>query len=134
MVRGASPPVIFVFDASSVLAILFDEKGADMAAAHARGSCISAVNLIEVSEKFARQLGQSDTIADHIDRLELSVLPFTRSQALLAAAFKPKPQFRNVSLADRSCLAVAMDKGLPVLTADTQWSELDIGIDIHQIR
>ena len=39
-----------------------------------------------------------------------------------------------MSLADRACIALAMDLNLPVLTSDRAWSELDLDVPVHLIR
>jgi len=38
------------------------------------------------------------------------------------------------SLADRACLALAMERRLPVVTADRAWSGLGLDLDIQVIR
>jgi len=40
----------------------------------------------------------------------------------------------GLSLADRACLALALRLGYGVLTADRQWSNLDIGLEVKLIR
>jgi len=34
----------------------------------------------------------------------------------------------------RACLAMAMEMKLPVVTADRTWADLDLGVDIRQVR
>jgi len=38
------------------------------------------------------------------------------------------------SLGDRVCLALARRRGLPVLTTDKPWADLDLGIEVRLIR
>ena len=59
---------------------------------------------------------------------------FTPRQAETAARLWSRTRNHGLSLADRACLALAMDKTLPVLTADRAWSELDLDIEIQVIR
>jgi PIN domain nuclease of toxin-antitoxin system len=40
----------------------------------------------------------------------------------------------GLSLADRACLALAKQRGLPVLTADRIWQTLDLGVAVVLIR
>jgi hypothetical protein len=49
-----------VVDASAVLAILFDERGGDIAASMSKGAILSAVNAIEVMEKFVERHGGTE--------------------------------------------------------------------------
>jgi PIN domain nuclease of toxin-antitoxin system len=58
---------------------------------------------------------------DYEDAIEMAVLrSVTRSAGL--------------SLGDRACLALALRRRLKVLTADTAWSTIPLGIDIEVIR
>ena len=123
-----------VFDASALLAILFDERGSDVAIESARGASISAVNMIEVLEKFAVKWGDMVTAIDAVRRLEMTVEPFDSRQARIAAELKPGFVGKNISLADRACMALALDRRLPIITADQAWADLEIGIDIRMIR
>jgi ribonuclease VapC len=40
----------------------------------------------------------------------------------------------GLSLGDRACLALALTRGEPAVTADRQWAQLDLGIRIELIR
>lgn len=122
-----------VLDALSVLAILFDETGSAAVVAGGRGGIISAVNFAEVLEKFAKVTGSADPVNDLLAQLEIAVVAFDPQQARIAADLKPKVG-RNDSMADRACLALAIHRRLPVLTADTAWAELNLGLDIRLIR
>ena len=87
-----------VIDASAVLAVLFEEPGAEVAAAQCRGALLSAVNLTEVREKFARKAGSAEPVAGLLDRLGVVIVPFTEAQAVIAADLKRRVG-RNDSLA-----------------------------------
>ncbi|CAN5145247.1 PIN domain-containing protein [soil metagenome] len=135
MGRDERAQVSVVLDASAVLAILFGETGGDVVASVSQGAILSAVNAVEVLEKFVvRRGGTEGDAAVLIARLDINVVPFSNAQALLAAQWKPIFAGRTISLADRACLALAMDQALPVLTADRDWAKLDIGVDIRLIR
>lgn len=56
------------------------------------------------------------------------------AEAVLAAALLPKTRDLGLSLADHACLALAITRGLPVLTADTAWATLDVGAVVQVIR
>lgn len=122
-----------VIDASAVLAILFRERGADVATASARGARLSTVNLIEVLEKIAQRTGTCDAVVPALAGLEIEIVPFDHHQARLAADLKPRVG-KNDSLADRACLSLALACGLPVVSADRAWASLNIGVDIRLIR
>jgi PIN domain nuclease of toxin-antitoxin system len=60
--------------------------------------------------------------------------PFTAAKAELAARLWDTTRHYGLSLADRACLALAMERELPVLTADRAWSGLDITLEIRVVR
>lgn len=122
-----------VIDASAVLAILFDEPGAEVAIAASRGAYLTTVNLIEVREKFARKTGSAEPVPSLLRALEITVAPFLEHHAVIASDLKGRVGKKD-SLADRVCLALAIDKGLPVVTGDRKWAELDLGLDVRLIR
>ncbi len=123
-----------VFDASTVLAILKDERGADLAIGHARGALLSAVNLVEVRSKLIDAVTDVDAAMGMLDQLEIVVVPFTDAQAIIAADLWPRVRGRNVSLADRACLALGIDRKAVVLTADSLWADLGLDLTITLIR
>ncbi len=123
-----------VIDASALLAILFDEPGADLAMAHSRNGVMSAANLCESIERVVRVGGSAAVVTDAIARLEIDILPFGAPEAVLAGKMRGQSRFAGISLADRACIATAQVRGLPLLTADRAWSELGLEIEIVQIR
>ncbi len=126
-----------VLDASAVLAVLLEENGADVVLAAAAGALVSTVNLTEVLEKVADKAGDAGPIPDELRRIGIIIVPFSARQAQIAAALKPRvASVKNISLADRACLALTLDTGLPVLTGDRDWAKLDpdLDLDIHLIR
>ena len=60
--------------------------------------------------------------------------PFTPQQAETAAWLWSHTRNHGLSLADRACLALAMDKGLPVITVDRAWARLSLDIEIRVLR
>ena len=66
--------------------------------------------------------------------LELTIEPFTERQAEIAAQLWPKTSKLGMSLADRTCLALALDKSLPVLTTDRVWMKLKLDLDVQVVR
>ena len=124
----------FVLDASAVLAIVFDENGADKASAHARSSLVSAINMVEVLEKVqARKLPPGDVIS-LLKRLEVEIVPFDEHQALVSAGLRPAARKLGISLADVACLSLAATRALAAVTADREWRKLDDDIEIILIR
>lgn len=123
-----------VIDASSIIAVLLDEPGADFVIDHSRNGFISVVNLAEVYERAERSGLSAQAASLLVGRLDLVRVPFTESLALLTASLRAKTRHKGLSLGDRACLALASERALPALTADRKWADLDLGIDIQLIR
>lgn len=60
--------------------------------------------------------------------------PFTPRQAEIAARLRSRTRQHGLSQADRACLALALDKALPVLTADRAWRGPELEVEIRLIR
>jgi len=123
-----------VIDASALLAWLHDEPGGEQVARSLEGSLISSVNWSETVQKALRRGVDVDGMQGEVIEMGLGIEPFTARQAELAALLWPSTRHLGLSLADRACLALAMDKLAAVLTADRAWLELKMGLDIRCIR
>lgn len=126
----------FVLDASALLAFIQDETGRDRVfELLATGRCIaSAVNISEVAAKLADEGTVESDVVAIIDRLHIEVVPFDRSDALEGGRLRPATRSLGLSLADRACLALALRLGLPVVTTDRQWANLNIGVHVELAR
>ncbi|BBL83281.1 hypothetical protein TthAA37_21700 (plasmid) [Thermus thermophilus] len=129
-----------VLDASALLALLKGEPGAErVAEALERGAYLSAVNLAEVLSKLA---DWGEDPAEAQARMEgvgllgaaVEVLPFTGEDALEVARLRALTRAYGLSFGDRACLALARRLGLPALTAERAWAELDLGIPVEVLR
>lgn len=123
-----------ILDASAMLALIFDEKGADEVVPHARGSSILSVNFSEVVQRVIDIDGNPDRAEEAADLLEIDIATFDRRLARLTAELRAKTSFMGASFADRACLAFGLATSRPVLSADQDWRKLDIGVDIRMIR
>ena len=125
---------MFVLDASALLAFLHGERGAEFVRTRLDGSCISAVNYSETVQKLIARDTDVDGMWEELAELGLGLEPFSRWQADLAGRLWLQTRSLGLSLADRACLALALDKSLPIITADRAWGALGLSIDIHLIR
>ncbi len=123
-----------VLDASAVLAFLGKERGEEFVRPWLRGGLISAVNAAEVLNRQYRPGTSLEEIIVKFKSLELQVIEFGFEQSVIAATLEPYARAANLSLADRACLSLGMIRGLPVLTADDNWTKPDLGIDIRLVR
>ena len=125
---------MIALDASALLAFLFRESGHERVAAAIGASCLSTVNLTEVLGRFVRDGHDAGAVLGRLARTPIELVPFSASQATLAASIIPKTQPHGLSLGDRACLALALSRSIPALTADQTWGKLDVGVTIRLIR
>jgi PIN domain nuclease of toxin-antitoxin system len=124
-----------VLDASALLALLHNEKGADrVEEAIFNKAVISSVNWAEVIQKVIAKNISVDNLDNELAAVGLSFLSFDRQQASIAGSLWQQTKELGLSLGDRACLALAQQLDLPVLTADKIWQRLDIGVSIQLIR
>jgi PIN domain nuclease of toxin-antitoxin system len=123
-----------VLDSSVLIAVLRNERLDNDVIDVVDGAVISAANFAEVWTRI-HDLGlTNDPRAQAIFTLLARVEPFTESQARLAADLRPATKSAGLSLGDRACLALALEIGGEVYTADRQWSNISVGCPIHLIR
>lgn len=123
-----------VIDSSVLVAFLRDEPGGDVLVRDDGPFLLSTVNLAEVLTKLI-ELGLSiDDAGLVMRRLPIVHVEHTREDARRAAELRPFTMSLGRSLGDRICLALGQRLNVPVLTADTAWAALDIGVDVRLIR
>ena len=124
-----------VLDASVVLAVLFEERGAEKMTDEIMDSAvISAVNLAEVQSKLVKMGHPPENAWSDALLLETDPEPFTADQAKIAGSLIAKTAKYGLSLGDRSCLALAIVLNAPVYTTEQAWKDLKVGVPIHVIR
>jgi ribonuclease VapC len=123
-----------VHDASSLLAVAFREPGAETARASLRDSLTSSVNWSEVLQKVLERGGDVKKVKDAFTGLGVGVVPFGETTAELAARLHARTSHAGLSLGDRACLALGIETGLEVITADRSWQALDLGVNVRLIR
>lgn len=97
------------------------------------GASVSAVNWAEVLGRYV-DVGLDARREDDAEALGLSIAPFTSRHAELVAGLRPLTRRLGLSLADRACLALALDIGARVVTADRAWKRIDVGVPVTVIR
>lgn len=123
-----------VVDASAVLAVLNGELDAERTRDIPTGSLISAINFSEALAKLVDVGLDDDDAADAFGALMQVVVPVDAEPAKHAGLLRRQTRAYGLPLGDRACLALAALRGLPVVTADRVWAELDLGIEIRFIR
>lgn len=123
-----------VLDTSALVAGMYREPGQDRVKAVVRDSLMSTVNLAEVLAVFMRDGFDRESTLAAVASLGIEFVPFSRSQAELSASLFVATRRLGLSLGDRACLALAIERGVPVMTADRAWADLDIGVTVTVIR
>ena len=123
-----------VFDASAALALLQHEPGNDVVKRHVPGALMSAVNVAEVGTKLVERGMDKDRVRAAIATLGLEIVPFDEEAAYASAILHGRTRASGLSLGDRACLVLAKRLGLPALTPDRAWADLDVGVEVRLIR
>ncbi len=101
-----------------MLALLFDEAGADTVRARLSAGVIGTANLAEVLAKLSDRGVPPDEAARAVALLGLRVMPLSEREAQRSVGFRAATRAAGLSLGDRACLALAAELGAPAITAD----------------
>jgi ribonuclease VapC len=124
----------YILDASALLCLLQDEKGAERVAAALPQAQIGAVNFSEAFGKLVEAGLDVESVDSLLAGLQLSVVPFDREQARLAGSLRRTTRESRLSLGDRACLALARVQGAVALTCDRSWTRVDVGCRVELAR
>ncbi len=124
-----------VLDSSALLALLNREPGAEKLTAELLNiAACSTVNLAEVHSKLVSR-GLSESDAWKAARFPVGeLIDFAVEHAQIAGNLVKQTGEFELSLGDRACLALGMDLGVPVYTADRSWKKLHLPVRINVIR
>lgn len=124
-----------VFDTSAVIALLREEAGADRVAARVGQAAMSAVNIQELVKSLLLRGLALPVIEEIVADLRLEIHDHDRHAAFAAAKLVEATRTHGSGLGDRSCLALAVQLGVPVLTMDRAWGKLTIdGLRVEVVR
>ena len=125
---------IAVLDSSALMAVMRWETGAERVAACLDWAIVSTVNLAEVETKLV-SAGLDEQLAWlHIAQMNCMSVAFDEEQARIAGGLVKITRPFGLSLGDRACLALAMQRKATVYTTDKVWKNLDLGIEVVVIR
>ncbi len=123
-----------VLDSSAILAILFGEVGAARVKRLEMKAFVSSVNIAEVHTKLILRGVPEKESWREIDRLGYVSVPFDDTLAREAGSLVRIPKPHGLSLGDRACLALAMQRKAKVYTTDEIWAALGLPLQIEVIR
>lgn len=124
-----------VLDTSVVLALLFEEPGAQIVARLLNDpTLIGTVNLAEAHAKLIERGRIPDDAWIALRSLGCEIVPLLEDHARIAAELITITRRLGLSLGDRACLALAIERKAKVYTADRNWKDLSLDIEIEVIR
>ena len=124
-----------VLDSSAILAFAKAEPGGEAVLRHVGTGAISAVNVQEVAKALLARGFDMESVRLVFARLRLEIHDHDLEAALAAAALVPATARFGSGLGDRSCMALGIALGVPVLTADREWVEVEVdGLRVEPIR
>jgi len=124
----------YVLDASAVLCLLQEEKGAERVAEALPDAMIGAVNYSEVVAKLVEAGLDEATVDSLIDKLQLKVIPFDRIQAGHAGSLRSSTRKLGLSLGDRACLTLAAAESATALTCERIWTKFEAPCKVEALR
>lgn len=123
-----------VLDSSAVLAVIWNEPGSDIVLDRIDGAVMSAVNYAEVLTKISDRGIDSKPAKVLLASLAIETIDFDKAQAETSSQLRSQTRHHGLSLGDRACIALAMTKDWPVLTADKVWAELKLSVEVQLVR
>jgi ribonuclease VapC len=117
-----------------VLAFLRAERGGDRVGDLLPGALIGAVNLAEVHTKLVASGDEEQSAWWDIRALGCESAAFDEDQARIAGGLAAITRPLGLSLGDRACLALAIQRRATVYTTDRIWKSLALPIEVEVIR
>ena len=130
--------MMYVMDASALLALMQGERGSDVVDELIQDQeCIaSSVNIAEVGTRLIDKGLAPAHLARTLQQLDVQPIDFDLEQATLCASLRLSTKHVGLSLGDRACLALTqLVKGTAV-TADSVWTDVAeaVGVKVLMIR
>src|SRR5579862_3660573 len=113
-----TPEPDYLLDSSAILAVIFQEPGADFVLSILPNAAISAVNLAEVVTKLGKYLTPPHRFLQMLKLLNVPVLAWDEGAAMDSLRFAHLAK-QGLSLGDRACITEGMRRpNAKMVTAD----------------
>jgi ribonuclease VapC len=130
--------MLYVMDASALLALMQDERGGDVVnALIVEHECVaSSVNIVEVGTRLIDKGLAPVHLARTLKELDVQTIDFDLEQALACACLRVTTRQAGLSLGDRACLALAQLMKGTAVTSDSAWVDVAdaVGVEVLMIR
>ena len=123
-----------VLDASALLALINGEPGAAKVQPLVPHAVISAVNFCETVQCLRRGGMPVEEVILALTPLVAPPVPFDEAMAYVAASIHEKTRGLGLSFGDCACLALALSRKLPAVTAERLWDKAEVGVRVIRIR
>lgn len=130
----SEPEKGWVLDASALLAMLRNEPGGEQVPELLAGAALSSVNWAEVIQKSLDYEVDISGLREDFEALGLEIVPFSIDQAEQVARLRRPTRAVGLSLGDRACLALALERGWSAVTTDRAWAEAALDVPIVTLR
>lgn len=129
MSMASSSPYL-VYDASALLAAVFDEPDSEAVLEHPAipSDEVSALNCSEAGAKLTKRGLPEAGLPSELATLGLDISHFDETQTHLTAGLRPETHKLRSSLDDRCYLALARLHDTRVLTVDKGWQQQYLGL------
>lgn len=123
-----------VLDASALLALVQDEPGSEHVRPMIPRAAMSAVNFGETVQRLRRGGMPIESVTLLLTTLVPEPVAFDKATAYVAASIHEKTRGQGISFGDCACLALALMRGVPAVTAERKWDKCDVGVEVMRIR
>jgi PIN domain nuclease of toxin-antitoxin system len=117
-----------------VIALLRSEPGCDIVQGAIADAIITAVNYSEVLKKTIERGGTGEAAASFVSGLSIAIIPFDETLAAMSAGLYLQTKEHGLSLADRACLALGIQRNCKVLTSERRMALPKLSIKVKLIR
>lgn len=124
----------YVLDASALLALLNEEPGAENVRPLMPHDVISAANFCETIQRLRRGGMPLEEVTAALTPLVSQPMPFDHSLAYVTASVYERTRAVGLSFGDCACLALALTRNAPAVTAEREWVNVEVGVKIIKIR
>ena len=121
-----------VVDASVVLAMIGAEPGGEAAKGRLKGG--EALSIVNAGEILGKLVSRGAPPAAAMASLRSVQLSWVAPDASQTRRVGELGAVKNLSLADRFCIALAEARNEPLLTADRDWRHAPIQVPVEYIR
>jgi ribonuclease VapC len=123
-----------VLDSSAVMAVMFGEPGQERVLETLPGALLSTVNLGEIISILTSRGVDAGVAENAVRRLGVDIVDFSASHARVTGQLRTATKAAGLSLGDRACIALGIERQAEILTTDRAWATIETPATISVIR